>query len=376
MSVRRHILSILFATVLLFFFAFAHPILVAAKTVSLVFEIVPGIPVQPLQWTTPPPIREELPYATPDGAPPGAVFRPAGTGRHGAVIFFLGVAPDLEDPDFNRVVSAIAQAGVVVLVHRSPDMEAVDVSPRVVEGLVAAYEALARQPYVDAERVGFAGFSVGASMALLAASDARIRDRVAMVNAFGGYSDVVDAVEAAVTHRVSYDAVEEEWTPQDLAVDILRRGVISMLSSVEDREALRAILREGQMPGQSSLDTLTEEGRAVYALLTSGTGEEFSAAFARLPDVMKERLRAISPGVSIREIRTKVYLMHDRSDRFIPYVESRRLRDTLGPMTEVTHTEFSIFKHVNPAGVELSWDFFSGIGKLFWHLYRVLLNVA
>ena len=55
------------------------------------------------------------------------------------------------------------------------------------------------------QRVGIAGFSVGGSLALLAAADARIADGVRFVNAFGAFGD------AATLPRVRLSACLSRW---------------------------------------------------------------------------------------------------------------------------------------------------------------------
>ena len=52
-----------------------------------------------------------------------------------------------------------------------------------------AFGLLASRPEVDPQRVGIAGFSVGGSLAVLAAADPRIAERVRFVNAFGAFGD-------------------------------------------------------------------------------------------------------------------------------------------------------------------------------------------
>ena len=97
-------------------------------------------------------------------------------------------------------------------------------------------------------------------------------------------------------------------------------------------------------------------------------------------DLLSEDLRGglagISPRGEMEEMRAKVFLMHDRGDAFVPYVESLRLRDALQSVTEVRYTEFSLFEHVNPSEIHLSPAFAGEVIKLFRHLYLVLLEVA
>ena len=59
-----------------------------------------------------------------------------------------------------------------------------------------AFQYLKSREYVDSNRVGMGGFCVGASFALVAAADPRIRRDVVFVNAFGPYFKRGRPVEA------------------------------------------------------------------------------------------------------------------------------------------------------------------------------------
>ena len=75
----------------------------------------------------------------------------------------------------------------------SPTMgERAQVDAGEIANLVAGFRSLRELEYVDARRLGLAGFSVGASFALVAAADPTIADDIAFVNAFGGYYDTAD----------------------------------------------------------------------------------------------------------------------------------------------------------------------------------------
>ena len=358
------------------FLGLTHPGRTAVKAALFVSEVVPGLPARPLLWVSDPPILEEVSYADAHGSWSGALLRPDGAGPYGAVVFFLGVDPDLEDPDFLRVTEAIARTGIVVLIHRSGAFDEVRVSREEADGLVAAFEYLAKHPAVDPERIGMAGFSVGGSMALIAAADERIRDQVALVNAFGAYNDVLDVAVAVTTRRIWDEESVEDWAPQQLAVDILRRGVVNTLSRAEERETLSALLDGGSSPTEKVVEGLSPEGGIILGILTATEVEEAQRLIGLLPDDVRERLAAISPKGSLAQLRTRVFLMHDTGDDLIPYVESRRLRAGLEGVTDVRYSEFEIFEHVNPSGVELSLTFARGMAKLFLHLYRVMLEVA
>ena len=68
------------------------------------------------------------------------------------------------------------------------------------------------------------------------------------------------------------------------------------------------------------------------------------------PEDIERRLRAISPLTVLDTVQAPVLLMHDRSDTFIPYTESRSIAATLAQAGRppVRHSEFRLFAHVLP----------------------------
>ena len=71
-----------------------------------------------------------------------------------------------------------------------------------------------------------------------------------------------------------------------------------------------------------------------------------------------------------------MFISHDQGDKFIPYFESRRLRDALAGHDDVHFTEVSLFEHVEPnlssGGDVLVLD---GV-RLYFRLYQLLLKLT
>lgn len=49
---------------------------------------------------------------------------------------------------------------------------------------------------------------------------------------------------------------------------------------------------------------------------------------------------------SLHQMKTRVFLMHDRDDPFIPVEEPRKIRDVLPKNIPLSYSEISIFSHV------------------------------
>jgi acetyl esterase/lipase len=180
----------------------APPARGAVRTARLMPAFFVGLPVRPEAWG-----REALavsvePIEAASGPASLYIYRPA-EGRHPALIVSLGVNP--APPDDARVVrllSGLARAGLVVVLLQSTALDQDQIAAEAPDLLVRAFERIAADPGVRADRIGFAGFSVGAGLVSVAAADARIRDRVALVEAFGGYYNLEDVVAAVTTATI------------------------------------------------------------------------------------------------------------------------------------------------------------------------------
>jgi hypothetical protein len=103
--------------------------------------------------------------------------------------------------------------------------------------------------------------------------------------------------------------------------------------------------------GRVDRDGLSEDGRAVYPLLTTLDADAAEAALKRLPRAMQDRLDAMSPVNYLDDFRAPLLvILHDRGDVVIPVAESRRLQAALIGRAGVRYTELG-FQHLNPYGV-------------------------
>ncbi|HTE85855.1 MAG TPA: hypothetical protein VK821_14095 [Dehalococcoidia bacterium] len=121
---------------------------------------------------------------------PGAtiqLYRPA-AGRHSALVISLGIAPaPPDDPRVVRLLTGLAQSGVVAALVDSPDLDASRLTPATPGLLVSAFQLVSDQPSVMPDHVGLLGLSVGGSLALIAAADPRIAGDIRLVEAVGAY---------------------------------------------------------------------------------------------------------------------------------------------------------------------------------------------
>jgi acetyl esterase/lipase len=346
-----------------------------------------GAPIRPLDLFSAPPVRSAVPYSTTAGEPELAeLWLPAQAStrsRAGAMLLVFGVNNlGRNHPAIVRVADGLARSGVAVLVPDSRSMLEGRVRADDVDKVIEAFELLAARPEVDPSRVGMVGFSVGGSLALIAAADPRVASRVAWVNAFGAFGDAETYLASVAAHAyLGPSGQSVAWEPTPIAREVFLRLVLDAVSDATDRSRLlqrygKEILASGRVSPDTELRrSLTSEGgRAVYDLLTAASLPEAHRAIASLPEATRAFIRTISPIAHLDGLRTRAYLMHEIADHHVPFVESRTLAAALRERGRlVTHTEFRLFDHVQPDNIDLVAAA-PELWKLLWHVDQLMVE--
>ncbi len=343
----------------------------AVKTALFIPQTLPTIPVKPQEWFTRDPSVTEVEFPSRDGFGVADLYMPAGDGIHGAVLLFLGVNPaGRDDPRVVNLAEGLAQSGVIVMIPWSDNMTEKIVSPTEVDALARAYEYMISLDRVDPDRSGMGGFCVGASFAMVAAQDERIRERVKFVNFFGGYYDASDLTASVVSKSRFYNNALEAWTPAALSVEVVAVHLIDGLSDEGERALLKRAFIEKD--ARADVSAMSAEAQIVYRLLSGVSLPEAQRLISELPASMRSKLDAISPATRIEDLSARVLIMHDKADSLVPSEESRRLADALSERGDVYHTEFSLFQHVDPTRPVSPPVYVRELFKLYLHMYRVL----
>jgi len=191
-------------------------------------------------------------------------------GRPCSLVLVHGLEPaGKDDPRLQRAARLLARAGFAVAVPTVAGLARLRLDPDDVEPVVRTIAAMPPPATV-------VGISIGAGPALLAAADARVRDRVATVLSLGGYASADSLARFYVTAHP----------------ELARRFVESNPDLMADPTARRALV-QGDLAGLS-------------------------------PE-LRRRLDAVSPERVIGRLRARLLIVHGRDDPLVPFTESLRL---------------------------------------------------
>ena len=352
------LLALLFAALLLM--AATPQGRTAYHALLFISQVTPSLPRVALLQDAPERSAVEVP--TPEGVREADLYLPSGDGPFAAVVLFLGVAPaGRDDPRVVNLAEGLARAGMATLVYWSPEKAMERVHEPDIANLAAAHRFLREQPYADPERVGLAGFCVGASFALMAAAHPDARAHVSFVNAFGPYDDLERLLLAVATRSLPSPDGPVAWEPNDLTLRVAQRMMEESLEEERARASPADISRY----------------QAAVALLIAGTDPANARrAIADLPPALRDRMARVSPQTYVSDIRAPVLLMHDRADDLVPVGGSRRLYAALSEQGDVRYTEFSLFRHVDPTRPLPPWEQARELVKLYRHMYAVLRQAS
>ena len=339
-------------TVLVYFLA--GPGNLALRTALLVPHILPSAPIRPLGMFTARPVVETVQINWATGSAMADLYRPNDDRVHGAMIIYLGVLPaGREDPRLVRLGDGFARIGIVTLIPESPNLKAGKISEEEIEELIAAFDLLSELEYVDPQRIGVAGFCIGASMAMLAAQDERISDRIAFINNFDGYLNLEEFVVSIATRSIrpeppTAEEQREPWEPAPNVTRILVDHLVATLGAEKDRELTLSLLDAGSAT-QEQISELTPNAQTILRIMWADDAAEARKLLSDLPPDARALMERLSPDTNLDRLRTQMFIMHDRNDTTVPFVESRRLARALDELGRpAVYTEFDLFKHVDP----------------------------
>jgi len=300
----------------------------------------------------------------PMGGVPATLFRP-GRGRSWpGLVFVNGVtAEGRRHPRVLRLAEGLARAGFLVCVPDPAGLARGPIDERTVKATTAAIGAVADRSDVRGGRVGLIGVSLGASLALLAAEDEGLVDRVGIVAGIAPFADFVNVLRLATTGR----------EPPTFLALVSARSLVATLPASAERDVLLGRLEE--LPPHTAdafaplrADHADDGVRAVAELLLNRDARRFDALYAALSAQTRTRIAALSPIPRAGRLRAKVELAVGPSDAYLPLAELTAI-SRAATRTDVRLTVTSALGHavpsLRPSGV-------AGLARLDGWLVRSL----
>lgn len=338
MTRRKYVLFILLV-ILVTGVIFQKQISTHFKIILFITQQFPQIPIKPLGLLTKPPTHQKVELESKNGKIVADLLIPQGDGKKGAVIIAMGIKTAEKDkPLLLKFADTMARLGLITF---WPRLEALDKGvslPEEPETFIESFKYLER--FKDAKRISYVGFSVGSSVAMVAASDPNIADKVHSLVFFGGYFNVFDYYTSLATKTTKLDDQIITWIPSVDAVDHAK-GLL------ETRKALEMV--------------------KIFEATSSAEAYDF---LEKVPKEEIDGMRKYNPEDKIDDFQAEIFILHDKADTYVPYTESIRLNQALGDRT----SEFlliDLFEHVQP-NRPLTWENILEIFKLYGFLHKVL----
>ena len=155
------------------------------KSTALLLEIFPLIEPRPLSFFVSDPAKKEVEIHSGKNILKTDIWIPGDFDeqkKYPALILSAGVNLPKDDHRILATIKGLAKSGFVVVVSDVPELLESRYLSSTIDDFVNIFLFVENQPYVEKTKVGFAGFCLGSSFALLASSEERIRDKVSYIH--------------------------------------------------------------------------------------------------------------------------------------------------------------------------------------------------
>jgi pimeloyl-ACP methyl ester carboxylesterase len=284
---------------------------------------------------------------------PTTVVRPATSPPWPALVFMNGATPDGRNhPTVQRLGVALARTGIGAFIPDLPGVAEGELSPKTLAYSIAVAEAAAASVETLGGRVALAGVSIGATLALLAAADPRLQNRISVVACVAPFGDLAEVMRIATTHSYrNGERVGHHAAPPYLRVG-LARSLAAMLAVTPATSALCRELRALDPDSGRAIDlpepAFREAGadaERLYDLLANTDPEQFDRLYEALPDDVRSAAASLSPIHVARRLHAPVEIATAPQDRYFPIHEAEAFV-AASPRVRLTVT--SLLAHATP----------------------------
>ncbi|HEX9021703.1 MAG TPA: hypothetical protein VF903_10635 [Nitrospirota bacterium] len=302
------------------------------------------------------------------------LYRPKKEGRLFPLLLVHGVNPSGKD-DKRIVLLAedLARAGFLVLVPDLEGMRSLRMRISDAEDVLRSFRYLGKIEHAG-PRGGMIGIGCGAGPMLLAAADSRIRDKVGVVATIDGYYEFRSVLLYEMTGSFEYGGQRGRERPDTSLRWLFAYRNLDLLRSIADREKLRKVIEHRNRYEIAAADalarTLGPEGRALYHFLINTDRDRFGPLYENLSLPVREYAYQLSPSRAIPSITASFVIVHGTDDYAVPYTESLRLAEAVGPR-RVHLALLPQFMHGEPAEASVT-DWFKRYVLGYWRLFSAI----
>ena len=326
-----------------------QPIITNFKIILFITEEFPQIPIKPLGIFTGKPSHKKVELDSENGKIVGDLFIPNQILRltsfaqdRSALIVAMGIKTAEDDkPLILNFSETMARLGYVTFWPRLDVLDKGQSLPEEPDTFIKSFNYLSQQNFVSPKKISFMGFSVGSSVAMRAAEDPQISDKVHGLIFFGGYFDVFDYYISLATKTTQLNGQTLAWIPSPDAV--------------------------------SHAKGLLETGKAnqLVKIFEASTSSQAYGLVRKAPKEEVDGLKKYNPKENLADFKASVFILHDQADTYVPYTESVRLNQALAGKVEKEFLLLNLFEHVQP---NRPINVFQ-LAKLYGFLYKVLSSI-
>lgn len=290
----------------------------------------------PAAWDTRPSAgRETIDYRIGERRYWSDLYRAQEAPLAGIVMVHGAVELGKDDPRLIPFATSLARSRFAVLVPDLPKMRELRISADEAQIVADAVRHLdASKDLLPSGRIGLVAFSVASGLAVLAALEPDIRERVQFILTVGGYYDLPQALIYSTTGYFQQDG---EWRYQkqnEYGKWLFILSNIQRLESERDQRLLGAIVERKLFSADADvsdlLPQLGAQGLDVYHYLSNVDPKRSLELMARIPAAIRDDLEALNlASRDLSQLKARLLLVHGVDDNIIPYTESLALAAVL-----------------------------------------------
>ncbi|MBC7952178.1 MAG: alpha/beta hydrolase [Rhodospirillaceae bacterium] len=283
------------------------------------------------------PQREGISWTVDGRKNSGDLYLPAEKAKVGLVLVPGAAKDGKDDARLVALAQTLARARFLVLVPDIAGMRAQEVSSADRQPIADAIH------FLDTERrvpgLGIAAISYADVPAILAALD---QPKVDFVLSVGGLYDLTAVITFFTTGNYR-DGPGQPWTqaiPNAYGKWVFVKANARRLDDSGDRALLSAIAERKLADLTAPVDDLTAklapQGKSVMALLNNDDPAKVPDLIAALPPRIKAEIAGMDLAPrDLSQLKAKLFLIHGRDDRIIPWTESAALA-RMAPRADLT----------------------------------------